>query len=119
MIRHDTDFAFFTKTNNMKPPYYAVIFTSKRKQYTDDYEETAERMVDLTMQQPGFLGIDSARNAEGLGITVCYWDSIEAIKNWKAHNEHQYAQRMGKESWYETYSVRIATVNEEYSMEAL
>lgn len=68
----------------MKPPYYAVIFTSKRKSYGDDYEETAERMKELTMQQPGFLGIDSARNADGLGITVCYWDSIEAIKSWKA-----------------------------------
>jgi heme-degrading monooxygenase HmoA len=103
----------------MKPPYYAVIFTSKRKPYTDDYEATAERMKELTAQQPGFLGIESARNSEGLGITVCYWDSIAAIKNWKANNEHLYAQKMGKEVWYESYSVRITKVEEEYSMEAI
>ena len=76
-------------------------------------------MKDLTAQQPGFLGIDSARNADGIGITVCYWDSIDAIKNWKANNEHQYAQSMGKKEWYESYSIRITKVEEEYSMEAL
>ncbi len=103
----------------MKPPYYAVIFTSKRKQYTDDYDAAAKRMNELTSLQPGFLGIDSARGADGIGITVCYWESIEAIKNWKANNEHQYAQQMGKKEWYESYSVRIATVEEEYSMEKL
>ena len=80
----------------MKPPYYAVIFTSKRKAHTTECEATADRMKELTTEQPGFLGIESARNADGIGITVCYWDSVEAIKNWKANNEHQYAQEMGK-----------------------
>ena len=103
----------------MKPPYYAVIFTSQRKMTDDEYGITADRMKELTMQQPGYLGIDSARNSEGLGITVCYWDSIKAIKKWKANNEHLYAQKMGKEMWYQSYSVRIAKVEEEYSMEAL
>src|SRR5450432_4011947 len=103
----------------MKPPYYAVIFSSKLKTGSDEYGSTAERMKELTMQQPGFLGIDSARNSDGVGITVCYWDSMEAIKNWKANNEHLYAQKKGKEAWYESYSVRIAKVEEEYFMEAL
>ena len=103
----------------MKPPYFAVIFTSKRKTGTDEYSDTADRMVELTKQQSGFLGIEAARGDDGIGITVCYWDSLAAIKNWKANNEHQYAQRMGKQEWYESYSVRIAKVEEEYSMEAL
>ena len=79
----------------------------------------AKRMNELTAEQQGFLGIDSARNENGFGITVCYWDSIEAIKNWKTNNEHQYAQQMGKKEWYESYSVRIAKVEHEYSMEDL
>ena len=103
----------------MIPPYYAVIFTSKHKEHSDDYDIAAKRMNELTAQQPGFLGIDSARNENGVGITVCYWDSIEAIKNWKENNEHQYAQQMGKKEWYESYSVRIAKVEQEYSMESI
>lgn len=101
----------------MKPPYYAVIFTSKHKLYNDEYNETAKRMNELTAKQEGFLGIDSARNEDGSGITVCYWNSIEAIKNWKENTEHQSAQQMGMKEWYESYSVRIAEVTKEYSME--
>jgi len=103
----------------MKPPYYAVIFTSKQTAQTSGYDETGDRMVQLCSEQPGFLGITSVRNPDGVGITTCYWDSMDAIKNWKANNEHQYAQSMGKKEWYESYSVRIAKVEEEYSMEAL
>src|SRR5438045_3675288 len=97
-IRKENDFAFFMKKSNT--PYYAVIFTSKRKLYTEEYDTAAERMKELSAQQPGFLGISSARNTDGNGITVCYWESMEAIKNWKANNEHQYAQTMGKSQWY-------------------
>jgi heme-degrading monooxygenase HmoA len=100
----------------MQLPYYAVIFTSKEKLDAVGYDETAARMAELTMAQPGFLGIDGARNADGNGITVCYWESLEAIKNWKENNEHQEAQLMGKKEWYESYTVRIAKVEKEYSM---
>ena len=103
----------------MQPPYYAVIFTSKQNPSIDGYDETGDRMARLCAEQPGFLGITGARNDDGSGITVCYWDSIEAIKNWKANNEHRYAQEMGKKEWYESYSVRIAKVEEEYSMESI
>ena len=101
----------------MKPPYYAVIFNSKKKEYSEGYEETAERMVELTREQPGFLGITSARNPDGSGITVCYWENMEALKAWKKNVEHKEAQKMGKASWYESYSLRIAKVEEEYHME--
>ncbi len=103
----------------MQPPYYAVIFTSKRKQYTDDYDKTAERMKELSTAQPGFLGITSARNEDGEGITVCYWERLEAIKNWKENAEHQEAQMMGKKEWYESYSLRVAKVEKEYSWETI
>lgn len=72
-------------------------------------------MFELTKEQPGFLGINSARDENGIGITVCYWESLEAIKNWKNHTEHQEAQMMGKKEWYEFYHLRIAKVEHEYS----
>jgi len=61
------------------PPYYAVIFTSKRTDNIEGYQQTANRMVELAQQQPGYLGHESAH--EGIGITVSYWNSLEAIKN--------------------------------------
>jgi heme-degrading monooxygenase HmoA len=97
-----------------QPPYYAVIFTSLRKDGEEGYAAMADRMVELASQQPGFLGIESAR--ENLGITVSYWDSLEAIKNWKANLEHQSAQKSGRERWYSSFKIRIAKVEREYGM---
>lgn len=96
----------------MKPPYYAVIFTSVRTKVEEGYAEMADKMVELAKIQPGFLGVESARN--DVGITVSYWKDLESIKNWKLHLDHLDAQRKGREKWYERYTVRIALVEREY-----
>jgi heme-degrading monooxygenase HmoA len=75
----------------------------------------AERMVTLASAQPGFLGIESARDADGFGITVSYWSSPEAIKAWKEHADHVVAQETGINSWYEHYELRVARVERAYS----
>jgi heme-degrading monooxygenase HmoA len=97
------------------PPYYAVIFTSQRTEGDNGYGEMAEAMVNLASQQPGFLGIESAR--EDLGITVSYWESLEAISAWKQVYDHLTAQRRGRADWYQTYKVRICRVERDYSFE--
>ena len=95
-----------------KPNYYAVIFTSTQTDSTEGYAEMAEKMEDLAKQQKGYLGIDSARNE--VGITVSYWESLEAIKQWKANTEHLFAQQKGREKWYNWYNVKICKVEREY-----
>ncbi len=97
------------------PPYYAVIFTSKRA--IDDgraYGVVAQRMVDLGSRYEGFLGIESARGDDGVGITVSYWRDEAAILAWKRDTEHEKAQRGGREAWYECYEVRISRVERAY-----
>lgn len=98
------------------PPYYAVIFTNVQAGVDTDYEHTAQRMVELAAQQPGFLGVESAR--EELGITVSYWRSLEDIADWKADAEHQLAQQRGRSDWYQSYTTRIARVERDYSFSA-
>lgn len=100
------------------PPYYAVIFTSLRTKGERGYGRMAERMVELAAQQPGFLGVESARDAGGLGITVSYWESEEAIAQWKANAEHQVAQEAGRKTWYSDYQLRVARVEREYGKAA-
>ncbi len=97
-----------------EPPYYAVIFTSLRTDGDHGYAEMAERMVTLAAEQPGFLGVESAR--EGVGITVSYWADLESIRTWKANAEHQEAQRLGREQWYAAFKTRIARVERDYSL---
>lgn len=98
-----------------KPPYYAVIFTSLRTDVDNGYGDMARRMVELASQQPGFLGYESAR--DGIGITVSYWESEEAIRNWHANAEHRVAQERGYKEWYSAFRLRVAKVEREAAFE--
>ena len=93
-----------------EPPYYAVIFTSRRTEVDGGYDDTSERMLELAAQQPGFLGYESARGEDGLGITVSYWESEAAIANWRKHAEHRIAQGRGIAEWYSEFVTRVAKV---------
>jgi heme-degrading monooxygenase HmoA len=97
-----------------EPPYYAVIFTSRRTEGDRGYGAMAERMVALAAAQPGFLGVESARGADGLGLTISYWRDEASIAAWKRDTEHQQAQRAGQQVWYADYQVRIAKVERAY-----
>jgi heme-degrading monooxygenase HmoA len=97
-----------------EPPYVAVIFTSLRTPGDAGYGETAAAMEALAAKQPGYLGIESAREGDGLGITVSYWRDEDAARGWKRVAEHLLAQKMGRETWYQQYRVRVATIEREY-----
>jgi heme-degrading monooxygenase HmoA len=98
-----------------EPPYFAVIFASKRASVdADAYAAVAEAMVERGRAQPGFLGIESARGNDGVGITISYWRDEASILAWKRDAAHGVAQQQGKERWYEHYEIRIARVERAY-----
>lgn len=97
------------------PPYYAVIFTAQRTEQEHGYGPMADRMMELAAQQAGYLGVESTRDTEGLGITVSYWQDESALMAWKEVSEHLLAQKLGKTRWYEFYTLRIAKVERAYS----
>ncbi|CAL2107666.1 Heme-degrading monooxygenase HmoA [Tenacibaculum sp. 190524A02b] len=98
--------------STLTPPYYAVIFSSSLSDNTEGYSEMADRMELLAKKQPGYLGIEYARSE--IGITVSYWESLEAITAWKNNIEHTEARQMGREKWYQQYHLRICKVEREY-----
>ncbi|MGQ8336298.1 antibiotic biosynthesis monooxygenase family protein [Sunxiuqinia sp. A32] len=98
--------------NTPKPPYYAVIFSSVRSKDDNGYNDMSDQIEALVKQQPGYLGMESARNE--IGITVCYWKDMESIINWSKDLKHQEAKHKGKAFWYESYKVRISKVEMEY-----
>ena len=78
------------------------------------YQAMSERMLELAAKQPGYLGVESARQA--IGITVSYWASLDAIQAWKRQSEHEQAQRLGRTRWYQDFRVRIARVERDYQL---
>lgn len=97
-----------------EPPYYAVIFSSIRTDDDDGYDDAASRMAALAAGQPGFLGMESAR--EGVGITVSYWRDLESIRRWKMHAEHAQARAEGRRRWYADFRLRVCKVERAYGM---
>ena len=95
------------------PPYYAVIFSSIKSDNTKGYAAMAESMYTLAAQQPGFLGVESAR--EAIGITVSYWKDKASIRQWKQQTDHLLAQRLGRKQWYTHYKTRICLVESDYN----
>ncbi|XLX42053.1 antibiotic biosynthesis monooxygenase family protein [Ectopseudomonas mendocina] len=97
-----------------EPPYYVVIFTSVRTAVDAGYAKAAQRMLELAAQQPGFLGVESARS-DGLGITLSYWQSEEAIRTWREHAEHSAVREQGRADWYAAFTTRVAKVERAYT----
>lgn len=96
-----------------EPPYVAVVFSSVRTDGDHGYAAMARRMGTLAADQPGYLGIESARD-DALGITVSYWVDEAAAAAWKQVAEHLVAQERGRSAWYDDYRVRVATVTRDY-----
>ncbi|HEV8560117.1 MAG TPA: antibiotic biosynthesis monooxygenase [Actinophytocola sp.] len=97
-----------------EPPYHAVVFTSLRTPVDDGYADTAKAMFDLVQSQPGYLGADTARNPDGLGITVAYFRDEPAITAWRTNPDHAAARNQGREKWYDSYAIHVAKVERAY-----
>lgn len=101
--------------NTPQPPYYAVIFSSRRSEQDQiGYAEATQRMLDLATRQPGYLGVESARDDGGFGLTVSYWTDEAAIAAWKHQVDHTQIRDRGRWLWYRHFEVRVARVERAY-----
>lgn len=98
-----------------EPPYWAVIFTAQRTEGDHGYDAMADAIAQRALEQPGCIGMETTRDRAGLGITISYWDSEEALLAWKADAKHLVAQQLGQDRWYSHYRLRVAKVERHYS----
>lgn len=98
-------------------PYYAVIFSNKRTTIDDGYAAMDDLLFEAVKKQKGYLGFESFRNEERVGVNITYWENLEAIQSWKNYPDHAKAQELGRQKWYEHYTIRICKVEREYGFE--
>ncbi len=93
----------------------SVIFIAQRTVHDDEgYARAATAMDALAAQQPGYLGMDSVRGHDGLGITVSYWRADADAKAWRDHPDHAAIRDAGRDRWYTHYSLHVAQVTRSY-----
>lgn len=94
----------------------AIVFVSERTPGDDAaYAQAAAAMDALAAAQPGYRGIDSARGADGVGITVSYWADEASAVAWREHPAHAEMRERGRRDWYARYDVAVATIDRSYA----
>lgn len=93
---------------------FVVIFRAKVRSVDSEYSAVAARLRELALGQFGCLDFQAVTKGES-EIALSYWPNEESILAWKSHLEHVLAQQLGKERWYESYSVQVAKITREYS----
>ncbi|MCT8001030.1 antibiotic biosynthesis monooxygenase [Sphingomonas sanguinis] len=97
----------------------AVIFVSQRTaEDAQGYADAAAAMDGLAAQQPGYRGVDSVRDADGLGITISWWADEASALAWRNHPDHTAIRDRGRARWYSHYEVAVTTVARDYRWEA-
>ena len=93
----------------------AVIFSNRRNDRDDaGYHSAAAAMAEEAARQPGYVGIDSVRAADGHGITISYWADEASALAWRDHAGHAAIRDQGRADWYDSYEVVVATVTRDY-----
>ena len=93
----------------------AVIFTSRLTgKDSDGYAQAAAAMEVMAAQQPGYLGHDSARGSDGLGLTISYWADEASARAWYRHPDHAAIRDAGRGRWYSDFTVHVSQVSRSY-----
>lgn len=97
---------------------HVVIFRARVRAFDAEYFDTAARMRELALAQFGCLEFQAVTEGDN-EVTLSYWPDEASIRAWRAHPEHLLAQQAGRERWYASYSVQVATITREYQRDAL
>ena len=89
-----------------------ILFRSKLTDSaaTDGYPEMAEEMETLARGMPGFVDVKAFKADDGERLTIVWWKDEETLKGWREQVRHRMAQRLGREKWYEHYTIEVAQV---------
>ena len=94
----------------------ACIFRSIRTNHlASQYGEWSERMDQLVSTMPGYITHVSFREeSTGRGITVSYFESMDALEHWREDPAHREAQALGRSNFYEEYEIEVAEIVRHY-----
>jgi heme-degrading monooxygenase HmoA len=85
----------------------------------DDYLTIAAMLRDDLVKIDGFLSVErfQSLNDPGKLLSLSFWSSEEAVKQWRNQTRHRAAQGKGRAGIFADYRLRIANVVRDYGLD--
>ncbi|EOL8988592.1 antibiotic biosynthesis monooxygenase [Cronobacter dublinensis] len=96
----------------------AVLFEAQAlPQAQQRYFDLAAGLKPLLADAPGFIDLERFQSltVPDRFLSLSWWESEEAVRQWKGNLMHQAAQQEGKERIFAHYRIRVAQVLRDYS----
>lgn len=88
-----------------------VVFRSRLDpQHREEYEQWQERIGRLVPSIRGFRAIKSFVAEDGERVSIVEFDDMDCVMEWRAHPEHQQAQKLGRERFYTEYRLQSCEI---------
>ena len=98
---------------------YAVIFEVEvKRDGKERYLGLASKLRKELENLDGFISIERFQSLadEGKILSLSFWESAEAIANWRNKVQHKEAQQEGMRELFGNYRIRVAKVERDYGM---
>ena len=95
---------------------FAVIFRAKTGNQDSQYAEMVAVMRELAFEKYGCLDFIAVTEGEQ-EIAISYWETEADIQRWHQDCQHAVAQQLGRDKWYQSYTVQVVEIKRQYSFE--
>lgn len=85
-----------------------AIFRARiRPENADEYYALADEMGEIARAMPGFVSWKGYFSEDGERVSVHEWENAEALEAWRTHPEHLRIQELGRERFYDEYTLYV------------
>ena len=91
------------------PGQIVTVFRSRlRDDAAPGYHDTADEMLALAQEIPGFVDYKFFYAEDGERVSVVTFDGPASQQAWREHTAHRATQARGRAEWYSAYSIQVA-----------
>ena len=84
-----------------------------------DYKALADALADEVRKIDGFISVErfESISTKGKFVSLSFWRDEVAVRKWRNLQKHREAQKKGRAGIFQSYRLRIAQVQRDYTMD--
>lgn len=86
----------------------AVFRSRLRPGVEDEFKALGDQMLEIAQAMPGFISYKVYSSDDAERASIIEFASREELQAWRDQPEHLAAQKLGRERFYETYSLVVS-----------